>query len=168
MIGKVIEPEFIDLEKTRVKFKIVSENGITSNAELMVPKDQAKGENPYWDQILENFDVQEMRRRRNEKETLVRKQKEAEDKKRKAHEENIRLTKLFNKKMEAFNLPYINEGASELKAAIRRSPTSQVLDIILTGAALDFMKENNMTYIDYLDYLDDLEDKKQAEKEAST
>jgi len=165
MTGKVLEPHFVDLEKTTVRFKLVSETGVTSTAELKVPKDGARGVNPYWDQILDNFDVAKMRKDRNEQETRQRKQREAEDKKRKAHEENVRLRNLFNRKMKAFELPYINEMGNDVKAAIRRAPDDQFLTLLLNQLTLKYMTDNNMSYVDYLDYIDDLEDAKLKEKE---
>lgn len=165
MIGTVKNPQFIDLEKTRVRFTIVQENGTSNTAELTVPENQARGVNPYWDQILDNFDVLEMRKRRNEEEQRRRKQLEVDDKKKKAHEENIRLRDLFNKKMKSFDIPFIKEAPDNIKSAIRRAPDIDTLNFILNTYTLDFMKQNNMDFVAYLDYLDDVEDEIAQKKE---
>lgn len=162
---KVLEPEFIDIQKTKIKFKIEADDGRISTAELTVPKDGAKGVNKYWDMILENYDINVLRKRRNEKEVLIQRRKEMEDKQRKANAENQRLRILFDKKMAAFQLPFIKESDPEIRSAIRRAPTSDILDMFLIDYTLKFMKDNNMSYVDYLDYLDDIEDKKQEEKD---
>lgn len=162
---KILEPEFIDLEKTRIKFKIENDSGGIQPAELVVPKDGARGINQYWDLILDNYDIMELRKKRNEKELIERRQREMKDKQRKASEENARLRKLFDKKMKAFELPYIKDAPSDVRAAIRRAPDIEILNVFLQDITVNFIKENSMSYIDYLDYLDDLEDEKQAKKE---
>lgn len=164
MSFKILDPNFVDLEKTTIKFKLVNEAGAVSSAELFVPKNFERGVNKYWDYILDNFDINELRKKRNEQETRKRKERELSDKKRKAHEENVRLRNLFNKKMKAFELPFIEEASNEIKSAIRRAPDEDVLNFILNQITVDFIKNSNMTYIDYLDYLDDIEDKKAEEK----
>lgn len=164
MSFKILDPHFVDLQKTVVRFKLVNDNGVTSTADLNVPQDFKRGVNKYWDYILDNFDVNEMRKRRNDEETRKKKERELADKKRKAHEENIRLRNLFNKKMKAFELPFIESASNDIKSAIRRAPDDDVLSFILHQITVEFMKENDMDYIDYLDYLDDLEDKKAEEK----
>lgn len=165
MNATIKNPHFLDLEKTRVRFTLVQENGTTSVAELTVPKDQARGVNTHWDYILDHFDIAEMKKKRNEEEIRRRKAVEVEDKKRKAHEENIRLKNLFIKKMKSFDLPYIKEAPEDIKSAIRRAPDIDILNLILSTYTLQFIKEKEMTFVDYLDYLDDVEDEIAEKKE---
>lgn len=167
MTFKIIEPEFVDLEKTRVRFKIVTD-GVIQSAELKVPPKQERGVNEYWDRILDEFDIQKMREDRNNKELRDRKAREVEDKRRKGNLENQRLKELFQVKIKAFELPYITSASDDTKAAIRRAPNIELLTLILNELALGYMKENNMTYLDYIDYLDDLEEQKELAKETST
>lgn len=157
-MNKILEPEFVDLAKTTVRFKIMSENGAISVAELKVPPNRERGVNEYWDRILDEHDVEKMRRDRNLKELRTQKEKEAQNKKRLAAEENQKLKQLFDKKMKAFELPYIKNNTDEIKAAIRRAPSEQFLDVVLADLMLKFMKDNNMSFVSYLDYLDDLEE----------
>lgn len=163
-MSKILEPEFIDLEKTRVRFKLVSDNGNVSVAEFIVPPNRARGVNEYWDRIMDEFDVEKMRKDRNDKELKARRQREADEKKKVAAQENARLRGLFEKKMKAFELPYIENAPNEVKSAIRRAPSEQFLDAVLTDQMLKFIKDNNMSYVDYLDYLEDIEDKKAEQK----
>lgn len=157
-MNKILDPEFVDLQKTTVRFKIVSESGTISVAELKVPPNRERGVNEYWDRILDEFDVEKMRQDRNAKEIRAQKEKLAAQKKKQAADENGRLKMLFDKKMKAFELPYIKESADVVKSAIRRAPSEQFLDVILSDLMLKFIKDNNMSYVDYLDYLDDLEE----------
>lgn len=167
-MNKILEPEFIDVQKTRVRFKIQAESGSISVAELNVPPNMERGVNGYWDRIMDEFDIDRMRRIRNEKELRERKIKQAEEKRRLAGEENRRLKSLFEKKMKAFELPYIENAPAEIKAAIRRAPNEVILDAFMQDIMLSFMKENNMSYVDYLDYLEELEDKKALETNTTT
>ena len=167
MSYKIIDPEFVDLQKTHVRFKIVAD-GVIQAAELKVPPNQERGINAYWDRILDEFDIQKMREDRNNKEIRDRKAREVEDKRRKGGIENQRLKELFQVKIKAFELPYINNTDDEVKAAIRRAPSMELLNLILNELAIKFMKENSMSYLDYIDYLDDLEEQKEIAKENST
>lgn len=166
-MNKILEPEFVDLAKTTVRFKIMSESGTISVAELKVPPNRERGVNEYWDRILDEYDVEKMRRDRNARELRAQRDKAAQDKKRLAAEENQRLKLLFDKKMKAFELPYIKDGSDEIKSAIRRAPSEQFLDVVLSDLMLKFMKDNNMSYVAYLDYLDDLEEAKAETEQTS-
>lgn len=163
MKSTIRDPEFIDVAKTKVRFKLIDENGAESVAELAVPPKMARGVNPYWDRILDEFDVDKMRRDRNTKEQRLIKQREFEDKKRKAGIENEKLKALFNAKMQAFEMPFINDAPDKVKSAIRRAPNLMLLNAVIQEQMLQFMKEKDMSFIDLFDYLDDEADKKEAE-----
>ncbi len=161
---KIVEPEFIDLQKTRVRFKIVTD-GVIQSAELKVPDNQARGVNIYWDRILDEYDIKKMRDDRNNKEIRDRKTREVEDKRRKGHLENQKLKELFQLKIKAFELPFINNAEDNVKAAIRRAPTIEILNNTVNNITSKYLTDNNMTYLDYIDYLDDLEDQKELAQE---
>lgn len=158
---RILDPEFIDLEKTRVKFKIVNSDGFVTVAELTVPPNRQAGVNAYWDRIVAEFDIEEMRRKRNEQEVRVKRQQEFDKKRREGKEENDRLIALFNKKMKLFNLPVIANASNEIKAAIRRSPDENFLNFIYFESLRKIMVDNNFSYSDLLDYLEQLEEESQ-------
>lgn len=169
MSTKILNPQFVDLEKTVVRFQIQNADGVISNAELKVPKDMARGVNPYWDRILDEFNIDQMRKERNDRETRERKQRAANDQKRKAGEENERLRRLFNRKMKAFEMFYIKEADASIKSAIRRAPDDDFLTLILTKAINDYMQANNMDLLDFMDKMEEIEDEKiLGEKAASS
>lgn len=153
---KLLDPEFVDLEKTTIRFKIVRD-GITTVAELKVPANRERGVNPYWDRIMDEHDVDELRRRRNELENRRRKQAEFEQKKREGKMENDRLVDLFNKKMKLFNLPVIANADDDTKAAIRRSPNTEFLNFVYYESLRKHMQDNNWTIAQLLDYLEEQE-----------
>ncbi len=168
MSTKILNPQFVDLEKTIVRFQIQNADGVISNAELKVPKNMARGVNPYWDRILDEFNVDQMRKERNDRETRERKQREANDKKRKAGEENERLRRLFNRKMKAFEAFYIKEADATIKSAIRRAPDDEFLTLILNKAVNDYMQANNMSLLDFMDKMEEIEDEKILGEKANT
>ncbi len=159
-------PEFIDVQKTRVRFKLIDENGAESVAELAVPPKFARGVNPYWDRILDEYDVDKMRRDRNVAEQRMVRQKEFEDKKRKAGVENEKLKALFNTKMTAFELPFSAAASDEIKSAVRRAPNQMLLSAIIHEQLMTYMKEKNLSFLDLFDHLDEIEEQKEAEKAA--
>lgn len=164
MAEKILDPEYVDLEKTRVRFKIVHENGLENVAELTVPKGKQKGVNKYWDMIVEQFDIEEMRQRRNRIETERRQRERHHAEKMKNQGEINRLRHLFDSKSKVFELPFISEADVEVKSAVRRAPTFEILTFIVNDLTKKFMEENDMDYNDFLDYLEDLEDEKEEMK----
>lgn len=156
------DPEYIDLEKTRVKFKLINENGVISNAELTVPDGKARGINTFWDRIMDEFDIEQMRKARNDLENRKRQDEEFKNRKKQAAEENNKLKILFDAKMKAFELPYIAEASADIKSAIRRAPSVAFVDAIVNKQMIDYITEKNMTFLELLDHLDDLEEAKAA------
>lgn len=159
---EIKNPEFVDLEKTTVRLTLIRENGVESIAEFKVPDNQERGVNPYWDKVLDQFDVDEMKKRRNMIEINNRKMNAFRMKKQQASVENEKLRDLFDLKMQAFNLPFVANATDEDKAAVRRAPSILLLNIVISSLAIKYMQENEMTYIDLFDYLDDLEDERLA------
>lgn len=159
-------PQFVDLEKTKVRMTLVQENGTESVAELTVPANKERGINEFWDRIMDEFDVEKMRKDRNNLETRMRQDAEMQAKKRKATVENEKLKQLFDMKMAAFNLPFVASAADADKAAVRRAPTPLMLNLVVTQLAVKYLEENNMSFLDLFDLLDDLQDQQEAQKTA--
>ena len=59
--GIISDPQYVDLKKTVVSFTLTTPEGVITKAELRVPDNKARGVNPYWDHILDNFDIEAMR-----------------------------------------------------------------------------------------------------------
>lgn len=162
------DPEFIDIQKTRVKFKLVKENGLVTVAELTVPPDRARGVNAYWDRIMDEFDVELMRRKRNALESSRIQQQEFLKKKQAAGIENDKLRLLFDAKMKAFELPYVSGASDDIKSAIRRAPDIGFLALILNDLMKQYMLDNELSYLDFLDRMDELEEEKELAEQAAT
>ena len=162
------DPEFIDIQKTRVKFKLVKENGLVTVAELAVPPDRARGVNAYWDRIMDEFDVELMRKKRNALESSRIQQQEFMKKKQAAAIENEKLRLLFDAKMKAFELPYVSGASDDIKSAIRRAPDTGFLALILNDLMKQYMLDNELSYLEFLDHMDELEEEKElAAQEAA-
>lgn len=162
------DPEFIDIQKTRVRFKLVNENGVTSTAELRVPDGWARGVNQYWDRILDEFDVEKMRRARNDLENKRKRQEEFERKKKAAAFENDKLKQLFDNKMKAFEMPFIASASDEIKSAVRRAPNQLILNSIIHDQMMKYMGEHNFTFTQLFDHLDELEEQKELAKQQAS
>lgn len=157
---KIENPVFVDLEKTVVRFTMIYENGTTTVAELKVPKNREKGVNPHWDRILEEFDVEKMRKNRNDLEIRRRQIDDFNNKKRKAAIENDKLSNLFNNKIKLFDLPFVAEATSEMKSSIRRAPNELMLNIVLLQLVTDYMTKNEMNFLDLFDMMEEVEETK--------
>ena len=164
--GTISNPQYVDLEKTTVSFTITSADGIISNAQLKVPDGKARGVNPYWDAIMDNFDIEQMRQARNQLEVKRRKQAEFDAAKKKSSVDNEKLVALFNKKTKIFAMPFVADASDEVKSAIRRTSDETLLNFIYFDLLKKHLTDNSLSYSQLLDYLEDLED--QASSQNST
>lgn len=151
-------PEYVDLQKTTVKLTLVSENGTSTVSEFKVPQDKARGVNPLWDRVMDEFDIEKMRRDRNNLEVRRTQEKEFQEKKRKAAVESEKLRVLFDTKMKLFNLPFVSKATDREKAAIRRAPDLMMLSIVATTLAQKYIQDSGSTFLDLFDEIDDLQD----------
>lgn len=163
MMGTIENPVFVNVEKTRVRFTLKCENGTKSVAELTVPKDRKKGENKYWDRIVEEFDIQEMEAELEKQVREAEVRREHAEGKRKSQQKIHELRQLFDMKTRLFENPIIKELDAETKSAIRRAPNIEVLMFFLYDIYKEYLRDNGMSYTDFLDYLDDLEDEEDDE-----
>lgn len=155
---KLENPHYIDLEKTQVGVTLVFENGVKQNAVFKVPPDGEKGINPYWDRILDEFDEKAMRKERNDLEVKRIQENNFRNKKLRSSNENLRLRTLFDKKMKAFEFPFVKNASNEDKAAVRRSPDEMMLNLVLTALAIKYLQDNSMSFIDLFDRMDEEEE----------
>lgn len=160
--GTISNPHYVDLEKTTVAFTLTTPEGVITKAELKVPENKARNVNPYWDNILDNFDIEQMRLQRNQQEIRKRKQAEFEATKAKAKLDNDKLVRLFNKKTKIFAMPFVASASDDTKSAIRRCSDELMLDFIYQDILKKYMVDNNFTHTQLLDYLDDLQEQSEA------
>jgi hypothetical protein len=149
-------PEFIDLQKNFVRMTLVAEDGKETVAEFKVPDNREAGVNEFWDRIVAEHDVEAMRRKRNDLETMKIQEAERIEKKKKAQVENELLRQLFDQKLYYFNLPFVNDLTDEEKASIRRAPNLALLQVAVNSVFTSYMEraKKNMTTI-----FDEIEDK---------
>lgn len=152
---KIESPEFIDVQKTRVRFLLVAENGIKTVAELKVPDNRELGVNDHWDKIVANFDVEQMAARRNNIERKKMIEQSVLDKKRKAAIENLTLQTLFDKKLQFFNLHFINDLTYEEKSAVRRAPNETFLNIAILIAIQNYTQRTGKPLLELFDEIED-------------
>lgn len=156
-------PEFIDLQKTFVRFLMVDENGKETVAEFKVPENREPGVNEFWDRIVQEFDIEEMRRKRNELETRIVNERERLEKKKLAQVQNEILKNLFDQKLYFFNLPFINELTDEEKSSIRRAPNISLLNMAISTILLNYTQRSGKTLIDIFDMIEDQEFQSESE-----
>lgn len=150
-------PEFIDLQKNFVKMILVDENGKETVAEFKVPENRQSGINEFWDRIVAEHDVEAMRRRRNNIETMRIQEAERLEKKKRASVENELLRRLFDQKLYYFNLPFVNELTDEEKASIRRAPNETLLQIAASTVFMSYMQRTGKSITTIFDEIEDKE-----------
>ncbi len=150
-------PEFIDLEKTFVRMILVDEDGKETVAEFKIPENREPGINEFWDRIVAEHDIEAMRKRRNDLETMKIKESQRLEKKRRAQIENELLRQLFDQKLYYFNLPFVNDLTDEEKASIRRAPNLNLLSIAVSNVFASYLQRTGKKMIDVFDEIEDKE-----------
>ena len=151
----ITKPEFLDSEKTIIRFLLNKEDGSSSVAQFKVPEGEQKGVNPFWDKICEEYDVEELK-----KDTDIRIQEykefqEYKNKKTKAEAENRELRILFDLKAKSFDLPFIADADSSIKSAIRRSPDILTLNAIIAYNFQKYLESNNISCLEYIESVEE-------------
>ena len=156
-------PHYIDLQKTRVGLTLVSENGVESKAEFVIPEGGKTGVNPIWDRILTEFDEKKMRADRNALETRMMRDREFNVKKQKAQIESEKMKMLFDQKMKCFQYPFVKNATNEEKSAVRRCPDLLTLGIVINFLSMKYIQDNNFSILEFVDnieeQMDELENK---------
>lgn len=150
-------PEFVDLQKNFVRMTLVAEDGKETLAEFKVPENRQAGVNEFWDRILAEHDVEAMRRKRNDIETMRIQEEERLAKKKRAQVENDLLRQLFDQKLYYFNLPFVNDLTDEEKASIRRAPNLALLQAAVATVFASYMERTGKSMISIFDEIEDKE-----------
>lgn len=165
--NKISNPRYVDLQKTLVSFQLTTPEGVTTTAQLKVPPDRQRGQNPYWDAIMDNFDIEKMRRDRNDEEVKKQRIQSYETNKRKANEDNKKLVDLFNRKTKLFALSFIKNAPDTTKAAIRRCSDDKMLDFIYFETIRNKMQAENLSFLDIMEMIENEEEALAAEKDTT-
>ncbi len=156
MKNEILEKvEFANNELTRVRFFIVNKDtGSRQLAELSVPANFEKGKNRYWDKILEQHTVSELKDKRRKLIQLSKAQAEANKKKQKTTKESIDLRELFRYKALYMKLPFV--VTDEQKSLIRKAPNRFCLDAMVFKFMHDYINSNNPDIEDLYDEIEDI------------
>jgi len=151
---KLLKPRL--LNPSLLECDLVKLDGSVSKISFEIPQDEKAGINKYFDYIVSNYHLEEIKatyeselkahRDRQRHEKLVKqRQKEAKE-----------LSQLFDTKAQLFDMPFVRDSAQEIRSAIRRAPDQVTLNLIVSHAFEKYLQSNNMSCNDYLDYLDEL------------
>lgn len=165
--NKISNPRYVDLQKTLVSFQLTTPEGVTTTAQLKVPANKERGVNPFWDAIMDNFDVEKMRRDRNNEEIKKQRLEAYEKNKKKANEDNKKLVDLFNRKTKLFALSFIKDAPDSTKAAIRRCSDDKMLDFIYFETIRNKMQAENLSFLDIMEMIENEEEALAAEKDTT-
>lgn len=149
----IINPRFIKTNTIRATLKHGAKQ---SKIELAVPLDEKRGVNKHFDYILDNFNLSEMKEQYKKDLDAIDKKRKNDIEKAKNGAEYQRLRALFDQKAIIFEMPFMKNVSSNMKAAIRRAPDMFLLNLIATEALKEYMASNNMSFNDYLDLLEEI------------
>lgn len=135
---------------------VVENDGSVSKISFAIPKDEEVGVNEYFDYIVSNYHLSELRAtyeaelkqhrdRQRHKQLAEQREKEAKE-----------LAHLFDAKAHLFDLPFVKESTQQFRSAIRRAPDQVTLNLIVNQAFNKYLQSKDMSCNDYLDYVDEL------------
>ena len=135
---------------------VVSNDGSVSKISFAIPENEEIGVNPYFDYILSNYhlseiratyeaELKEHRNRQRHNQLAEQRQKEAKE-----------LAQLFDAKAHLFDMPFVKESSQQFRSAIRRAPDQVTLNLIVNQAFNEYLQSKDMSCNDYLDYIDEL------------
>jgi len=153
---RLINPRFIN--PVEISCTCIKDDDSEMRIEFAVPDGDppAKGQNKYYDYLIENFNLSDLKERyKNELAEHRRRQQERQDRGN-AAKETERLKVLFDHKAQVFEMPFVKESAPELKSALRRASSLSMLNVLVVCAFQEYLSSKEMSYNEYLDYVDEL------------
>jgi len=159
--SKLLKPRFLNPQT--MECDLVDEKGSVQKISFALPENEQKGVNQYFDYIVENYHLEEIKAQYESELKIHRDKQRQQQLASQRRKESEELKKLFDLKAQLFDMPFIKNCNQEMRSAIRRAPNTIVLNLIVSIAFETYIKENNMSCNDYLDYLDDLQYKEENE-----
>lgn len=153
-VNNIVNPRWVDSKKSIVEFQVVNEDGSHKNLTFHVP--EQRGMNMFWDYIQDNFDLSKMDEELKTAEERWRANQKYMEIKHDADREAREMSELFKTKSAMFDLPWIQEGPSEVKTAIRRAQNKAVVESIVAAELYKHIYVDGNKYNDVLDKLDDI------------
>jgi hypothetical protein len=148
-------PVFVDAKMSTIRMTLQNENGTTSIAEFVVPKNKELGVNKFWDRIVSEFNVKKMEQNfKNNVKKAQEIEKYKQDKRLAARENEI-LKILFAKKVEALKLPFVANGPEENKRLIRKSPDLFTLHFVLYKLSEEYMQKNSLSLLEFIEQIEE-------------
>lgn len=135
---------------------VVKKDDSVSKITFTIPSNDETGVNEYFDYIVSNYHLSEIRatyeKELKEHRNRQRHEQLTEQRKRESKE----LALLFDTKAQLFELQFVKDSAQQLRSAIRRAPDQVTLNLIVNHAFDKYLQSKNMSCNDYLDYLDEI------------
>lgn len=151
---KIENVQFADNSFTRVRFNLVDESsGSVRQCEMKVPENHEKGKNKYWDRILENHTIDELKEERKLRMERAIKHREQQKEIQKGAAESRELSALFEMKSRYIRMPFVE--TDEQKRIIRKAPNAMMLDFAAKEMMTAHMKKHNLSIEELFDEVDD-------------
>lgn len=144
-----MNPEVLECE-------LVKEDGSTERLSFSIPHEDKVGVNEYFDYIVENYHLEEIRAQYESELKIHRDNQRREKEHEQRKKEAVELKQLFDTKAQMFELPFIKEASQDIRSALRRAPNQTTLNLIAYVAFEKYLEDKNMDCVGYLDYLDEL------------
>ena len=136
--------------------ELVNEDGSTEKISFSIPDEDKVGVNEYFDYIVENYHLEEIRAQYESELKIHRDNQRREKEHEQRKKEAVELKQLFDTKAQMFELPFIKEASQDIRSALRRAPNQITLNLIAYVAFEKYLEDKKMDCVGYLDYLDEL------------
>ena len=143
---------FINSSRTKMEVVELKEDGTTERKQVEVPAERARGVDPYFDAILDQFDIEKLSEDFKEVERKAAERRRYEDERKRAEEQRRRINALFEFKAASFNLPFVEEFEhAKLRTRIRKAKSKQEIDnMVILGMVYTVLKNQDLSFEELL------------------
>ena len=152
--SKLLKPRLLNPEV--IECELVNEDGSTEKLSFSIPHEDKVGVNEYFDYIVKNYHLEEIRAQYESELKIHRDNQRREKEHEQRKKEAVELKQLFDTKAQMFELPFIKEASQDIRSALRRAPNQITLNLIAYVAFEKYLEDKKMDCVGYLDYLDEL------------
>lgn len=157
---------FLNSSKTLMEIELVrSKTGKPKLVTINVPENREKGKDPYFDMVLEKFNIDQLDAEFNEMANTVHKKREWQAARQKTEQKGEMLNTLFKKKVEFLNSKILGNSNADQRRAIRKANTFEKYQMIQTEIVKQYADENNISFFEAVMLIDEPAENKDQNNE---
>mgnify|MGYP000134799389 CR=1 FL=1 len=149
---------FLDAKCSLMELKLKNRKGKEKTVQLIAPANYEKGQNAYFDKVLEKYDIEEMVRKTKLAADQIRKRRAYNEEKGKSSSKQQMHNDLFKEKLEFLNKEIMQESTPEQRRAIRKANTPEKLTMVKYEIIREYAQQKEISVFQAILDLDNTND----------